>query len=449
MARRKTYRGFRGRGKYTGAPEQGTAKQYYKKKYSAKSKRKVAKKSSGWKGLGRMVGSLAPMVGTALGSVLPGGALVGSGIGNAVSGLANSIFGSGDYDVRTNSILGAGPDVPIMHPGKNMSSIRVRHREYIADIVSDATPNTYSNVVYPINPANPRCFPWLCSMAQLYQEWRPLGIVFEYKSTSADVSNGTAIALGSVILSTNYNSNLPVFTSKQQQENTEYAISGKPSMNIMHAIECDPSMMVLNQLYIDRPNSSVTDLRFQNLGLFQISTAGFQGSSQVCGELWVTYDIELVFPTGINLGKQLSDHYQFSTGVSGTQYFGTAIAANQMVPTTSSNMGTSLTATTIVFPKESNYSVEITYRVLGDSGAWVPPTLVGTNGADDINLVQGDTVDSTNNATLTGVVMSNSYFFNIVGLGDGTHPTITFTAGTIITTSSSGDLYITTHTLTN
>lgn len=429
---------FSGQGKYTLGQD---PKKYYKKKYKSKAKscqQQVKQPKSAWKYIAPVLGTLG---GSLIGAMTGGvpGAVAGAGIGGtAASGLA-SMAGYGAYKLQTNSIIGVGSsDPPMMHGSGN--GVRIRHREFIKDIVSHGTANTFKVESMAMNPNINSGFPWLANIAQNFQEWVPLGIVYEYKSTSSDSLNSTNTALGQVIMATQYNSNQAPFKRKSDMENTEYTVSCKPSISAMHAVECDPSMMVMPRLYVQKPTTSVNDLRFQNLGIFSIATDGFQGTSVKCGELWVTYDILLCFPIQDSSSTLLGDHYQIGTGATTSAYFGTVIPTVK----TSSNFGTSLTNTTIVLPNTFAGNVKVDYFLYGASTAWTVPTMTGSNGVTVLNLYSSDSINYPAVASETGTTLFASQTFAVSPLNDGSSPTITFSAGTLVGTQTGGDLFITT-----
>jgi len=84
-------------------------------------------------------------------------------------------------------------------------------------------------------------------------------------------------------------------------ENSEFAVSTKPSQSLIHAIECDPKVSGFDILYVRDPSYDTTgecsDRRFYDYGKFQVGTQGLPGSTgNTLGELWVSYDIELIKP---------------------------------------------------------------------------------------------------------------------------------------------------------
>jgi len=218
------------------------------------------------------------------------------------SQLIKTFTGMGDYQVKTNSIMQdmgitSSGVVPVVSNTGSQRSVRIRHREFIQDVSSSTA---FVNSAFQINPSNALCFPWLANIAKNFQEYRMHGLVFTFKSTSADALNSTNTALGTVIMSTDYNAGNSPFANKSQAENSEFTISCKPSENMLHGVECDPSITVQQgHLYIS-PNGNGTvpanqDIKTYNMGNFQLMTVGSQAVATI-GELHVSYDIELIKP---------------------------------------------------------------------------------------------------------------------------------------------------------
>lgn len=232
-----------------------------------------------------------------LGSFLgPKGAALGTAAGAALS----RITGVGDYKVKSNSIMTdtASFSGEVPHFGKTDNSTRVRHREFVTDVVVGATPSAFVNTSYVIQPSNSALFPWLSSLAQNYQQYRVHGMVFVFKSTTSDYS--AAGALGKIAMATNYNVRDSNFASMQELENAEFSVSGKPSLSRVHPIECAPNngIPLVKWVRDAQYDASGGDDRLYDIGKFQFATQGLPAStaSAIIGELWVTYDIEFFKP---------------------------------------------------------------------------------------------------------------------------------------------------------
>lgn len=228
------------------------------------------------------------MLSTAGGKV--GGLFGMSDLGKSLGTGAASLLGFGDYNVVSNSLMKNvdvnGAIVPKFSNNGN-NGVRVREREYLGDIVSGPT-GQFTNKVYPLTPTDPNTFPWLHNIAQQFDQWDPHGIVLEFVSTSSDF-NGSAQALGSVIMATDYDVLDKPFTNKIVMDNADYSSSFKPSVNQYHGIECDPKQRpypILFTLPYDRAPANIN-----TLGNFQIATAGVSAANVTLGELWISYDI--------------------------------------------------------------------------------------------------------------------------------------------------------------
>jgi len=358
----------------------------------------------------------------------------------AMAGL--KLAGFGDYAVqgvnpKENSLMSSlmvnGP--PSLQSTR-ARSFTFRHREYLADVITGAT-SAFSINSYPLNPGMPDTFPWLSTIAQNFEQYRIRGMVFEFKSTSADALNSTNTALGSVIMATDYNADSDTFESKAQMENHEFASSARQSCSMLHAIECKPSQTSISELYIRNETPPTgQDLRLYDLGRFSIATVGQQGASVNIGELWVTYEVELFkpmipeHPTGVR-----TDHFYSATAVSTSAYFGTSQT------TINDGVGCTLSATTITFPNSvpigSQWLVYVTWK--GGAVTTVVPS-ISPSGAtaltEWLNQTQNYITDTVASA---GVTLMAAVLYEITAL----NAVITFSVGTLPTSITSMDLVIT------
>jgi hypothetical protein len=212
------------------------------------------------------------------------GKWLGSGIG--------SIFGSGDYMTTgpmpsENVFGGTIPKFSTTH-----ASNIVCHREYIGDVLSTTA---FSNSAYPIQPGLAGSFPWAASVASAYQEYRIHGLVYEFIPLTTDYAQSGIP--GYLVMATNYNADSANYTTKSQMENSEFAVSVKPTAKMIHMVECAPQQTQAVIKYVrEGPVSVGQDFRLYDHGLFQIATGGAATSGVVLGELWVSYCIEFLKP---------------------------------------------------------------------------------------------------------------------------------------------------------
>jgi len=338
------------------------------------------------------------------------GSKVGGFIGDAAQKLFKSITGFGDYEVHQNSLIKPEvPGPPQFNPGSGRS-VTVKHREFIQDIVGTVA---YSNqVILNLNPGLVNTFPWLCSVAEQFEQYRIKGMVFEYKTTSATaLVSGTNTAMGVVMMATQYNANNPAFLDKIHLENYDFATSCVPSTSMLHPIECSPVQTSVEQLYVRSSYTTLTsqDLRLYDLGLFQLSTVGFQGTN-TCGELWVTYEVEFYKP---KLGQipslAINEKFQGNGVVTSTIPIGTSItlvSGNQpaqspagtntvcpfWVSTASVNLGILPVGNYLITFYYSGTSATLTAPIMSLTGAITGPPIF--EGSADTSFISGNNAAS-------------------------------------------------------
>jgi hypothetical protein len=270
-----------------------------KKNNKNKSKQRNKKSGNGKKARNQQVAALnlGPMIKSAIASGLrTAGASVGglfgpagSAAGHMVGAGLSQIVGAGDYTINENTVLKG--DIPkFLNGGRR---IRLAHAEFLGDVTSSTAFSIFNS--YVLNPGNAQTFPWLSQIAANFQQFKFHGLVFEFKSTSAVALNSTNVALGTVVLATQYNVNDAAFTTKVQMENYEFSTSAPPSTSQMHPVECSMAESPYNVLWIRSEDGSQTLDPIYDHGLFSLATVGMQAASTI-GELWVTYDVELLKP---------------------------------------------------------------------------------------------------------------------------------------------------------
>jgi hypothetical protein len=186
--------------------------------------------------------------------------------------------------------------VPIFsEPGGLHGAVRVRHREYLGDLLTSVEVDAIPQTRLRINPSNDVMFPWLSIMATNFEQWIPLGIVFEYVSTCGNAFSAGAANLGDINVATQYNVLAPGLNNKKQVLNHFFSTSAATAQNLMHAIECAPGDTPCLPRYIKFGGGVVGDNRLDDLGIVNILTTGSQ-SVYTAGQSWVTYDIILLKP---------------------------------------------------------------------------------------------------------------------------------------------------------
>lgn len=349
------------------------------------------------------------------------------------------VAGKGDYIVKTNSIYKSGAvvrgaQVPRFLNGKRTT--RVQHREFLGNVVSSSSANTFDVASYLVNPGDPICFPWLAGIAAQYDQWRPLGMIFEYKTTSSSF-NGTDQSLGAVILASDYDVLDATYASKAEMENSQFVVSASSDCNIMHPIECSPNERGQNWYYVRKGQATLAtgdSARFNDLCNFQIATSGISGTSVTLGELWVTYDVEFTKEQlgngAMGLGSLVySLSNATSADVTASAPFGTT--TGQVVKTTSTLVVT-VSGTTVTFPSKLSMGTYLfVYTALGSSTAITASAFAYTNCSAGSALFGSATGFSNTGTTTTRYIHLQTIKVTNVGAS------FTFSGGTFPTTVTS------------
>jgi len=321
------------------------------------------------------VGKMAQMAGHALGSMVGEGDLGGQ----AGSTLAKW-FGYGDYNVHVNSLIpvanGQPPQTGLKFDKDGKRGTRIIDREYIGDVFSGSLvsgSSVFTNTSYFLNPGNSQMFPWLSTIANQFEQYRPNGIIFEFISTSSSY-NGTNQALGTVIAATDYDPSDAAFTSKLEMENADYANSSKAANNLMHGIECDLTERGDQVLLVRSGDVGTESKKFYDLGIFQLATMGMSAANVNLGELWVSYDFTFYKKQLLQgqLGNTTLCMTVASSNPTTSNYFGT-------VSTRAGTLNCTLGSTTITFPSSIVTGRYILNYYLAGTAAVCPTISATTN----------------------------------------------------------------------
>lgn len=366
------------------------------------------------------------------------GRSAGGFVGRNIDQVANHLLsGFGDYNINNNSIMTGGVDPPAIVNAYKNNGIVIRHREYIQDIQPSVDFVTTS---LNINPGLLQTFPWLSQIAESFEQYSLRGMVFEYKTTSSDVvlSTNASTALGTVIMATQYNSLDQPFVDKRTMENYMFANSCKPSVSMLHPIECKRSETTVDNLYVRTGTIPAgSDLRLYDMGLFTIATTGNQNTGGgAIGELWVSFEIEFYKPK-LLIGDLLSDHWQLGSVTNAAPFGTTSI----LVSTSTLNTNISATGLVVTFPStviDGTYL--FAYTVFGTGAAVTQLALPTQVGIAAIRVWENDTLlyEGTRTGTTTNV-----YTFSQVYVISAASATLTFVAPVLPTTVTHGDLWIT------
>lgn len=230
------------------------------------------------------------------------------GAGNMIS---SKMGGSGLYTGRglyhsNNLIGGGGGDIAhIASAIDETGAVTVSHTEYLTDVYAPGVAGSgiataFYNQSIPLNPALGASFPFLSQIAQNYDEYEFVSLIFSYRSTTTDIGNSTNGQCGTIIMSTQYNAAAQPFTDKQSMLEYAHAHDCKVTEHMQHGVECDPEKLGHNRTLYTRANPVVTgqDLKTYDHGIFQYALANLPSSYNglPVGEMWVSYVCRLAKP---------------------------------------------------------------------------------------------------------------------------------------------------------
>ena len=177
---------------------------------------------------------------------------------------------------------------------RGTKSVIISHKEYFTDLYGSSTSafpslDTAQYVRQRINPANAGLFPWLSGIAKMYETYRFRKLIFSYES-SASTSTG-----GKILLAVDYDAtDLPPDNAVKVM-----AMEGSvkcPSWSESYHVSTLTNLhkQKINYTNFDR-NAEGDNLRQNDIGNFY-AIALSQGTTNLIGDLFVDYEIELTTP---------------------------------------------------------------------------------------------------------------------------------------------------------
>jgi hypothetical protein len=253
----------------------------------------VEVRGSGKYSLGKVLKGLAKKGliagGKALGTALAGKS--GGEVGSSAGSWLSKVVGCGSYNVLENTLVHSHPTPTFGASRDEEDGIIIQHHEYISDVRGSVD---FATQTHSLNPGNPAMFPWLSTIAQSFTEYEWLGALVEYRPTSGNIA-GASPALGSVMLSSNYNVHEPPYASKAEVDSAQYTTQCVPCEGMLHPVECKKNVNLFNRYLVKTLAVVGGDEALYDMCNVQISTQGMQ-SAYTIGELWVTYHIRLTRP---------------------------------------------------------------------------------------------------------------------------------------------------------
>jgi hypothetical protein len=209
-------------------------------------------------------------------------------------------------------------------------SCRIRHREPLGPI-SGSIGYVYS--VHSLNPGLATTFEWLSGIAKNYEAYKFHSLSFEY------VNRCNANFTGGVVMAPDYDATDAPPGTLQRLEQYQGAYDGsvwKDGLCVLNP----RGMGILGPMRYVRtgPLLANQDLKTFDLGKMYIGRQG-QENTNVIGELWVAYDVELFVPQAPSVVASGPSAYAFilnesGTGIVSTDYLGSSFTTGADHPIT-------------------------------------------------------------------------------------------------------------------
>jgi len=164
-------------------------------------------------------------------------------------------------------------------------SCRIRHREYLFDIIGS---NAFTSNKVRINPGLSDSFPWLSAIANRYESYLFHRLQFEFCTESPTNEIGT------VLLTVDYDPLDPAPSNKTQALAYVDAVRSPPWSDCCFTASVK-DLHKRSSYFTRSLVSDTTDLTTKDTGNLFACTQG-QGNNRTLGEIWVSYEIELMTP---------------------------------------------------------------------------------------------------------------------------------------------------------
>jgi hypothetical protein len=202
---------------------------------------------------------------------------------------------SGFAQVSTTSAPSAyGSTTKIQRPNFGRARTIIKHSEYIGDV--NGSVNFTVAMTLNCNPGLPNSFPWLAQIANAYEKFCIKGIQYRFNTEAPSTITG------SIFLSPEYNPQDPAPVTKMETFQNENTAKTVPWRSVNCKIPTK-YLRVYNDYFIRAGALAINqDLKTYDPFVLYVCTQG-QANTNMCGEIWVDYEIELINPIGnMNFG---------------------------------------------------------------------------------------------------------------------------------------------------
>lgn len=281
--------------------------------------------------------------------------------------------------------------------------MRVCHRELVTTIAGSVAWDEAH--YFELNPGLDHCFPWLSSIAQNFQQYRPAGsIKIEFIPTKSTATSGA------IYLSPCYVADSAAPNSEEEAANLQDTLSGSVWAPLTISLPVK-NLMALGPRRFIRVDAESGDLKTFDLGFVQISTVGCADTTTV-GRIFVSYDFEFFTPVSADrTGLPISNGLLALAGNDGSnQVLTHAVGANITFGSILNNglraqYTTYGTDRAYYFPR-GRYLIALSYTAANTTGTGTMSLLSKVLLSGTTNTVDGLTVSSSDYAAVTSVTSS-------------------------------------------
>lgn len=176
---------------------------------------------------------------------------------------------------------------PVIRSGNRATTIS--HTEYVADISSPG--GNFNAISFSINPGLDRTFPWLGQIAEGYESYLFKSLSFSYRPICPTSTPGV------VSIGVDYDARDSSPASKVQLNSYEGTVSCSVWDRITHVCSAANLKKFGIQRYtrISVPPGQ-TDIKTYDVGNLFVATSNTPEGNTMCGEIWVTYTVDLFTP---------------------------------------------------------------------------------------------------------------------------------------------------------
>lgn len=174
----------------------------------------------------------------------------------------------------------------IFGTSNKFKEIRIRHREYVTDLVTDVDAS-YTRT-FEVNPGLESCFPWVSRLAAGFETYVFNSLKFTFVTAMGTNNNG-AIAIIPDYDAQDDN------TSQTKAQLLSYADCKRGPIWYDLSMICTPKNLKKKKEFFIRAKSTTEDKKLFDACSLTILVTGLDANTNI-GELWVEYDLTFLTP---------------------------------------------------------------------------------------------------------------------------------------------------------